>query len=200
MMTMYQDLGFLLDYLFAMARTPHGEYTEDKSNTMKRIIASTFHMWRYLRLSTKGTKFHGVEDHLEEQMSREKSIGDYTEDFVEQAHQGGVQDEYRTKGLSRWRAFNSHCNWEKMRLKVGVIEAKERVKQSSTRKRKSRSENDKTKQKWAKVIRDNKRKESLERVERGVYTMIDDCRKNANTTQSNDDEEDGGDEHAALQG
>ena len=145
MTAMYQDLGFLLDYLFAMANTPHGEYTEDKSNTMKKIIASTCQMWRHLRLSTKGTKFHGVEDHLENQMWKEKYISDYTEDFVEQAHQGGVQDEYRTKGLSRWKAFNSHCNWERMRSKVGVIEAKERVKESSTRKRKSRSENDETK-------------------------------------------------------
>ena len=42
------------------------------------------------------------------------------------------------------------------------------------------------------MIRDNKRKESLERVERGVYTMIDDYRKS--TTETNDDDEDGGNE------
>ena len=149
-------------------------------------------MWRWLKLSMKGTKFRAVENHLEEQMYNMNGIGDYTEDFVEQAHQGGVQDEYRTKGLSRWKAFNLHCNWERMRLKVGVIEAKERVKESNTQKRKSRRENEETKQKRAKVIRDNKRKESLERVERGVYTMIDDYRKS--TTETNDDDEDGGNE------
>ena len=150
-------------------------------------------MWRYLRLSTRGTKLHGVEDHLEEQMSKEKGNGDYTGDFVEQAHQGGVQDEYRTKGLSRWKASNSHCNWETLRLKVGVIEAKGRVKKVSTRKRK-RGEQDDTKQKRAKVIRDNKRKESLERMERGVHTMIDDFR----TITTNIQSDDGG--NATLQG
>ena len=49
--------------------------------------------WRNLRLSTKMVKIHGIEDHLLDQIKDYGGIGDFIEDFIEQAHQFGMLDE-----------------------------------------------------------------------------------------------------------
>ena len=55
--------------------------------------------WRNLRLSTKMVKIHGVEDRLLNQIKEYDGIGDFIEDFIEQAHQFGMLDEIRTANM-----------------------------------------------------------------------------------------------------
>ena len=83
MLEMYTHLGFLLDGVFSLARTRCGELTDANLNLCKRMVAAVMIMWRNLRLSMRGPKIHGMEDHLIEQMKQYKGIGNFTEDFVE---------------------------------------------------------------------------------------------------------------------
>ena len=99
-----------------------------KKKLVDRSINAMMKLWRYLRLSMRGPKIHGVEDHLRDQMIHYNGIGDFFEDFVEQGHQTGVRDETRTRGLTRMKAFIAHSNWEIKRNRVEVISAKEEVK------------------------------------------------------------------------
>ena len=55
--------------------------------------------WRNLRLSTKMVKIHGIEDHLLDQIKDYGGIGDFIEDFIEQAHQFGMVDEKRIANM-----------------------------------------------------------------------------------------------------
>jgi hypothetical protein len=171
--TMYQTLGYLLDGTFSIARTPYGEMSDDKRLLMDRTVNALMKMWRYLRLSTKGPKIHGVEDHLRDQMNEVGGIGDFLEDFVEQGHQTGVKDEIRTKGLNRMKAFIAHSNWEFRNNRVGVVLAKEEVKRKTGRKRKR---NANTRMIESKISRETKRLKSIEDVESGRYSLIDDYR------------------------
>jgi hypothetical protein len=171
--TMYQELGYILDGVFAIARTPYGKMTEQKRILLNRFVNALMKLWRYLRLSTKGPKIHGVEDHLRQQINEIGGIGDFLEDFVEQGHQSGVKDEIRTKGLNRIKAFEAHSNWEYRNNRVGVILAKEEVKRKTCRKRK-RSANERRTE--SKISRERKRLRSVESVESGKYSMIDDYR------------------------
>ena len=44
-------------------------------------------------------KAHAMEDHLLDQTIEFKGIGDFGEDFVEQSHQDGIQEEACTKAI-----------------------------------------------------------------------------------------------------
>jgi hypothetical protein len=68
--------------------------------------------WRDLRLSTKLPKYHLFE-HWLEQIVKYRGIGDFAEDFIEQAHQFGMKDEKRTANMrDRVRTAISHSKWE----------------------------------------------------------------------------------------
>ena len=170
---MYTALGFLLDGVFSLGRTRCGELTDEMIELTRRMVMSVLDMWRYLRLSMKGPKIHGLEDHLLEQMIVYGGIGDFCEDFVEQAHQYGVKEELRTRGLRRSKAFNSHSKWEWMANQVGVRNAKEMIKKRTSRKRKKGTLESK---RASKISRDDKRMASLMLVESGAYTIVDDYR------------------------
>ena len=171
MLDMCSDLGFLLDGVFAMARTKVGKLNDELVNVMRRMIKCCLQLWRFLRLSMNGPKTHGMEDHLLAHMQRWKGIGDFCEDFVEQSHQTGVRDEIRTAGLDRCKAFKSHSNWEWSSLKGSVKEIKKEVMKKTGRKRKRGSEDNKMQRK---SIRDAKRIQSLEKVESGKYDVMQD--------------------------
>jgi hypothetical protein len=173
MTDMYTALGFLLDGVFSLGRTRCGELTNEMIELTRRMVSSVMDMWRNLRLSTKGPKIHGLEDHLVEQMVIYGGIGDFCEDFVEQAHQFGVKEELRTRGLRRNNAFLSHSKWEWMSNQVGVRHAKELVKKRTSRKRKQGTLESK---RASKISRDDKRMASLMLVESGAYSIIDDYR------------------------
>ena len=49
-----------------------------------------------MNLSMMGTKIHALEDHVIDQINEFHGIGDYAEDFIEQAHQFGKK---KSKGL-----------------------------------------------------------------------------------------------------
>jgi hypothetical protein len=50
-------------------------------------------------------------------MIRFGGIGDFAEDFIEQAHQWGESEERRTHGLrDRSKAANAHSKWEFLRM------------------------------------------------------------------------------------
>ena len=109
----YTELCTLFDHLFSMARTPAGVLTEASLDETRRCLPVTMMKWRDLRLSTKMPKIHGLEDHLIPMMERWNGIGDFLEDFIEQAHQFGMKEEKRTANMrDRVRAANSHSKWE----------------------------------------------------------------------------------------
>ena len=138
----YSELCTLFDHLFSMARTPAGVLTEAILDETRRCLRVTMMKWRDLRLSTKMPKIHGLEDHLIPMMERWNGIGDFLEDFIEQAHQFGMKEEKRTANMrDRVRAANSHSKWEwsdKMSSDVRI--AKEEVKEKTSRKRKAGNE------------------------------------------------------------
>jgi hypothetical protein len=69
--------------------------------------------WRDLGLSMKMSKIHALEDHLIATMEQWNEIGDFLEDFIEQAHQFGMKEEKRTANMiDRMTAANSHSEWE----------------------------------------------------------------------------------------
>ena len=120
MTSMYSTLGFLFDGIFSLGRTKCGELSADVISLTRRMVNAFLRMWRYLRLSMKGPKIHGMEDHLLDQMIEYEGIGKFCEDFVEQAHQYGVKEEIRTRGLDRNKAFMSHSKWEWNGNRIGV--------------------------------------------------------------------------------
>ncbi len=138
----YSELCTLFDYLFSMARTPTGELTGAILDETRRCLKVTMLKWRDLRLSMKMPKIHGLEDHLIASMEQWNGIGDFLEDFIEQAHQFGMKEEKRTANMrDRVRAANSHSKWEwadKMSSDVRI--AKEEVKVKTSRKRKAGNE------------------------------------------------------------
>jgi hypothetical protein len=142
MIRRYSELCTLFDYLFSMARTPNGELTPQILKELKRCLRVTMLKWRDLRLSMKMPKIHALEDHLAAMMERWNGIGDFLEDFIEQAHQFGMKEEKRTANMrDRVRAANSHSKWEwadKMSSDVRV--AKEEMTKKTSRKRKAGNE------------------------------------------------------------
>ena len=138
----YTELCTLFDHLFSMAKTPAGVLTEAILDETKRCLRVTMLKWRDLRLSTKMPKIHGLEDHLIPMMEKWNGIGDFLEDFIEQAHQFGMKEEKRTANMrDRVRAANSHSKWEwadKMSSDVRI--AKEEVKEKTSRKQKAGNE------------------------------------------------------------
>jgi hypothetical protein len=102
----------------------------------------TMMKWRDLRLSTKMPKINGLENHLIPMMEKWNGIGDFLEDFIEQAHQFGMKEEKQTANMrDRVRAAKSHSKWEwadKMSSDVRI--AKEEVKEKTSQKRKAGNE------------------------------------------------------------
>ncbi len=55
-------------------------------------------LWRDLELPIT-LKYHELEGHFFPKLSRFKGLGDYSEDFVEQAHRIGVREESQTLAI-----------------------------------------------------------------------------------------------------
>jgi hypothetical protein len=89
----YSELCMLFDYLFSMARTPNGGLTNEILEETKQCLGVMMLKWRDLWLSMNMPKIHGLEDHLIATMEQWNGIGDFLEDFIEQAHQFGMREE-----------------------------------------------------------------------------------------------------------
>ena len=167
--SMYRDLGLVLDGVFAMARIRSGKLTDEDIELTRRFVRATLQMWRKLRLSMQAPKIHGIEDHLVDIMILWGGIGSFVEDFVEQAHQFGVKDEVRTRGLNRSQAYKSHSKWEWRSNRVEVMMARlEMI--MNTKRKSSRKALEKRAEKKAQRI--EKRLDSLNRIESGHYSTI----------------------------
>ena len=83
----------MFDSLFSLSRTLTDKITTVIIDKLETVIDQTMTYWRNLRLSTKMVKIHGIEDHLLNQIKDYGGIGDFIEDFIEQAHQFGMLDE-----------------------------------------------------------------------------------------------------------
>ena len=126
MIKRYIEIMTLFDFLFSLARTPSGEATEEIIATTKKVVDVLRVKWRDLRLTRGMPKVHALFTHLVPQMQKWNGIGDFLEDFVEQAHQTGVKEEYRTHGMrDRSKASQTHSKWEwSGTVNTGVQEAK----------------------------------------------------------------------------
>ena len=124
-------------------------------------------MWRYLQLYNKGPKIHSLEDHLVNQMEVYNSIGDFLEDFIELAHQYGVKEENRTRGLGRCKAYKSHSDWKWKLNQLAITNTKQEIAKKTSRRR-CRGRVDSLVRKKNKRMKN--RLDSLERVESGIYS------------------------------
>ena len=110
-------------------------------------------------------------DHLVDQMEFHEGIGDYLEDFVEQAHQYGVKYENRTRGLTRSKAYKSHSNWDWRSNQLKIIQARrETNRRNSMRRRRGAVDGI--------IMKKNQRLKnrmySLIRVESVIYSPLND--------------------------
>jgi hypothetical protein len=139
----YSELCTLFDYLFSMARIiPTGELTRVILDKTRRCLHVMMLKWRDLWLLMKMPKIHALEDHLIATMEQWNGIGNFLEDFIEQAHQFGMKEEKRTANTrDSVTVANSHSKWEwadKMSSNVRI--AKEEVKAKTSWKRKAQNE------------------------------------------------------------
>ena len=94
-MGVYADFFTVFDSVFSNLHTAVGELSESKEEETCKGIALGLKMWRDLDMSVS-PKLHVLEDHLFNQLSSFKGLGDYSKDFVEQAHQIGMHEEAQT--------------------------------------------------------------------------------------------------------
>jgi hypothetical protein len=83
---------------------------------------------------------HGLPDHLIASVEQCNGIGDFLEDFIEQAHQFGIEEEKQAANMrDRVRAANSHLKWEWAdKMSSNVCIAKEEVKEKTSQKQKTK--------------------------------------------------------------
>jgi hypothetical protein len=91
----YIDLFTVFDSVFSNSHTAVGELNESKEEETCKGIALDLKLWWDLDRSVL-PKLHVLEDHLFNQLSSFKGLGDYSKDFVEQAHQIGMHEEAQT--------------------------------------------------------------------------------------------------------
>ena len=173
MISMYTDLGFVMDGLFSQARIRSGSLKDEDVALMRRFVNATLKMWRFLRHSMAGQKIHICEDHILIQMVKWGGFGNFTEDFVEQGHQFGVKDEARTKGLKRSKAFKSHSNWEWQTSRQEVMIARMIMKMKTCRGGRQKTEDDADARKDQRV---KNRMDSLLQIEADLYQIISNFR------------------------
>jgi hypothetical protein len=138
----YSHILLVFDRIFSTARASTGSLNDDDIALLVTFIQQAMVLWQKLQLSVT-PKVHALEDHLVEQLLKEehgvrlRGIGEFTEDFVEQAHQFGFRDEVRTRGLKDHTAkARSHSNWEHRALNPAVQQKHKEVASVTSRKRK----------------------------------------------------------------
>jgi len=167
----YSNVLLVFDKIFSTARARIGSLDDGEIQTLVEYIKQALVLWRRLKLSVT-PKIHVLEDHLVEQLVKEENglilrgIGEFTEDFVEQAHQFGNRDEGRTRGLKDHAAkARSHSYWEHKSLNPAV-QVKHFEVEIKSRRNIKKGENGMTsaeeKVMQKKAIKDDTRKAALE--------------------------------------
>jgi hypothetical protein len=173
----FKELFVLCDYLFSLARTKTGDVTEAIMVNASKGIKAVMLKWRDLGMSMKMPKIHAVEDHLLWQMALYVGMGDFVEDFIEQAHQIGRTEDIRTRNMrDRRLAALSNSKWEWIALHADVIGAI-KVKKENTKKRKRKGS---SKKELNHTERMEKRKKVLEDLNRAPNPIITPLRNNVN--------------------
>ena len=99
-------------------------------------------------------------------MVKYKGIGCFVEDFVEQAHQTGMKEEKRTKGMrNKFKEALAHSSWVARSNDISVEDAMITMQQRTNRKRKQDVAEERKSE--SKIRRDGLRDLALEAVERG---------------------------------
>jgi hypothetical protein len=113
--SMFSNVFLVFDSVFSLARMPVGLLTPEKEEKATQSLSTAMKLWRELDLPHT-PKIHVLEDHFLFQLSSYKGLGDYSEDFVEQAHQIGIREESRTLAIrDRSCAAELHCKREHKR-------------------------------------------------------------------------------------
>ena len=122
------------DGLFAILRIPNGTVTESDVGAARVHAKKGLHWWRLLDISVT-VKAHLLESHSIDQMEFWKGVGDFMEDFIEQAHQWGDHDERRSSGMrDRGKVAIAHSKWEALKLNPLVVKATMETAASTKRK------------------------------------------------------------------
>jgi hypothetical protein len=183
---LYVDFFTVFDSIFSNSRIAVGNLSEAKEEETYKGIALALKMWRDFDMSVS-PKLHVLEDHLYSQLSLFKGLGDYSEDFVEQAHQVGIREEARTFAMKdRNRIAEIHCRNEHKRSLPSVKNIQAAVAEKSSRKRKQpQVMNAKQRQK---VERVTKRIETINKVETENETYKNGRRQNMDKIRALRDE------------
>jgi hypothetical protein len=136
----YQSLFGLLDCVFALARTPSHQVTDDLIQDLRKIVELTIERWRFLDFSMKLPEIHILEDHLADQMERLNGIAEFPEDFVVLImHQVVKKFESRSKMLDRKKAAMYQSAIEHLMKLPEVEEARQNVWKATARNFKNRA-------------------------------------------------------------
>jgi hypothetical protein len=142
-----------------------------------KCIKAVMLKWQDLGMSMKRPKIPAVEDHLLWQMALYAGIGDFVEEFIEQAHQIGRTEDIRTRNMrDRRLAVLSNSKWEWITLHADVIGAI-KVKQENTKKRQRKWS---SKKELNHTERMEKRKKVFEDLNWAPNPIITPLRKNVN--------------------
>ncbi len=95
---MVTNVFFVFDSVLSLARTPVGLLTPETEEKAAQSLSTAMKLWRELDLPNT-QKFHVLEDHFLSQLYRYKGLGDYSEDFTEQAHQIAICEESQTLAI-----------------------------------------------------------------------------------------------------
>jgi hypothetical protein len=182
----YVDFFTVFDTVFSNSRTAVGKLSEVKEEETYKAIQLGLKMWRDFEMNIS-PKLHVLEDHLFSQLSLFQGLGDYSEDFVEQAHQIGMREEARTFAMrDRNRIALIHCRNEHKRSLPAVKEIQAAVAEKTSRKRKQPAQmNAKERQK---MERNKKRSAALTKVENENQTFRSGRQQNKDEARANRDE------------
>jgi hypothetical protein len=112
------------DAIFSTARQPSGTIKDDELDQLDLFVLEGMKLWRALDCTTTAPKPHAIEDHLIDQIRQFEGIGEFTEDFVEQAHQDGIRDGRRIRTYKdKNDAATVLSNWE-FKRKLPAIQMK----------------------------------------------------------------------------
>ena len=110
--TAFTNLFLVFDTIFSLAWTPVGLLMTEQQEKATKSITLVIKLWKELDMSMT-PKVHILEDYLLSQLVMFKGLSDYSEDFVEQAHQTGIREEDRTLAIhNRHRVAELHCKME----------------------------------------------------------------------------------------
>lgn len=127
-----------------------------------------------------------LEDHFLPQLSRFKGLGDYSEDFVEQAHQIGIREESRTSAIrDRDRVAQLHCKFEHRRSLPAVQDKQLMVQSNASRKRKAGTIELQTAKKNGKLEREEKRTRAITTMAQQEEPMKNGRTRNRDELKSN---------------